>query len=311
MTVIYNDIDEYVCDWTDNLIKQGLVADGRVVRGSVEKLRPSLDRSVHQLHLFAGIGLWSAALRLAGVSDQASIWTGSCPCQPFSVAGKQKGTEDERHLWPVMRDLVDEFLPPMVLGEQVASPDGREWLSGVFSDLEALGYAVAGADTCSAGVSAPHQRQRLYWGAARLGDPNLPRLEGWGVFGSQRANERLAGERGRPLFTRWLANADCERLPQWEECDSGALSGERPAQFRHDAQRLGFHGGPWGDEWINCADGKVRRVEPSVQLVVDARSTKQRVGRLRAYGNAINPYQAARFIQGFIGAAQEGSSHVR
>jgi DNA (cytosine-5)-methyltransferase 1 len=311
MTVLYNDIDDYVCDWTERLIERGLVANGRVVRGSITELSAHLDGSVHQLHLFSGIALWSAALRLAGVSDQAKIWTGSCPCQPFSVAGKQKGTEDERHLWPVMGDLISQHLPPMVVGEQVASPDGREWLARVFSDLEGMGYAVAGADTCSAGVSAPHQRQRLYWGAARLGHADLPRLEGRWVRGSGRADQRLARSGGRPLHTDWLSNADRERQPQWEECDSGALSGERPPQFRHDTLRLGTHGGAWGDEWVPCVDRKVRRVKPEVQLVVDARGTKQRVGRLRAYGNAINPIQAARFIEGFIEAVEECSSRAR
>ncbi|KKK66801.1 hypothetical protein LCGC14_2960470, partial [marine sediment metagenome] len=73
------------------------------------------------------------------------------------------GHADERHLWPAFYDLIAECRPPVVLGEQVASKDGREWLAGVRADLEALGYAVGAADLCAACVGAPHIRQRLWW----------------------------------------------------------------------------------------------------------------------------------------------------
>src|SRR5690606_9334954 len=88
---------------------------------------------------------------------------GSCPCQPFSSAGKRQGERDKRHLWPEFYRLIKECNPPVVFGEQVASPLGRKWLAGVRADLEALGYAVGAADLCAAGVNAPHIRQRLYW----------------------------------------------------------------------------------------------------------------------------------------------------
>ncbi len=97
------------------------------------------------------------------VPEDRLVWTGSCPCQPFSCAGKQKGTQDERHLWPEFRRLITECHPPIIFGEQVASKLGREWLAGVRADLEALGYAVGAADLCAAGATAPHLRQRLYW----------------------------------------------------------------------------------------------------------------------------------------------------
>ena len=81
---------------------------------------------------------------------------------------KQRGTADERHLWPVFADLIRECRPATVFGEQVASTLGRQWIAGVRTDLEGMGFAVGAADLCAAGVGAPHIRQRLYWGAARL-----------------------------------------------------------------------------------------------------------------------------------------------
>jgi hypothetical protein len=116
-----------------------------------------------QRHFFAGIGGWSYALRLAGVPDSASIWTGSCPCQPFSDAGKGLGIRDPRHLWPTWFDLIRECRPTAILGEQVASRDGLLWLDLVRADLEGCGYSFGASDLCAAGVGAPHIRQRLYF----------------------------------------------------------------------------------------------------------------------------------------------------
>ena len=122
---------------------------------------PEID-DYSQCHFFAGIGGWSYALELAGWPADRPVWTGSCPCQPFSAAGKGRGEADERHLWPEMLRLVAECRPPVVFGEQVSGAAGRAWLAGVRRDLEAIGYAVGTADLRAAGVGSPHIRQRLY-----------------------------------------------------------------------------------------------------------------------------------------------------
>ena len=126
-------------------------------------MRPDDLAGYRQCHFFAGIGVWSHALRLADWPDDRPVWTGSCPCQPFSAAGARKGSDDHRHLWPEFARLIGERRPSVVFGEQVASKDGRAWLHAVRSDLEGMGYAVGAADLCAAGVGAPHIRQRLHW----------------------------------------------------------------------------------------------------------------------------------------------------
>lgn len=163
MKAYYNEHDPKAAAWLRELIKANLIAPGDVDERSITEVHPSDLTPYAQCHFFAGIGGWSYALRLAGVPDEEPIWTGSCPCQPFSAAGKQKGTSDERHLWPVFRKLIGDRQPAIAFGEQVASKAGREWLSGVFADLEALGYSAAGADLCAASCGAPHIRQRLFW----------------------------------------------------------------------------------------------------------------------------------------------------
>ena len=104
-------------------------------------------------------------MRLAGWPDDQPVWTGSCPCQPFSAAGDGKGFADERHLWPAFYHLIAECRPAIIFGEQVASKSGLEWLDLVSADMEGSGYAIGAADLCAAGVGAPHIRQRIWWGA--------------------------------------------------------------------------------------------------------------------------------------------------
>jgi DNA (cytosine-5)-methyltransferase 1 len=163
MSAYYNEIDKHAAQWLRNLIAEGLIAPGDVDERSIEDVLPSELAGYTQCHFFAGIGGWSYALRLAGWPDDRPVWTGSCPCQPFSAAGKGKGADDERHLWPAFRWLIDQCRPATVFGEQVASRLGRDWLAGVRADLEALGYGVGAADISAAGVGAPHIRQRLWW----------------------------------------------------------------------------------------------------------------------------------------------------
>lgn len=149
----YNEIDPYAARWLVNLIGAGLIAPGIVDQRSISDVTPNDLRGFTQCHFFAGIGVWSHALRRAGWSDDMPVWTGSAPCQPFSAAGKGAGVDDERHLWPHWHHLIRECRPPVVLGEQVASKDGLGWLDLVSSDLEGEGYAVGASDLCAAGFS--------------------------------------------------------------------------------------------------------------------------------------------------------------
>ena len=163
MSAYYNEIDPFAAAWLRNLIAAGHIAPGEVDERSIVEVRPDDLRGFTQAHFFAGIGVWSYALRLAGWPDDRPVWTGSCPCQPFSAAGRLEGGDDARHLWPTWHRLIRECRPRVVLGEQVAGTAGLAWLDLVHADLEAGAYAVAAADLCAAGAGAPHIRQRLFW----------------------------------------------------------------------------------------------------------------------------------------------------
>ena len=168
MRVYYNENDKFAARWLRQLMNDGLIPLGEIDDRSITEVSGSDVRGFDQCHYFADIGGWPYALKLA--SWREPVWTGSCPCQPFSTAGQGKGYDDERHLWPEFYRLIEECRPATVFGEQVASKDGRIWLSGVRADLEELDYAFGAADLCAAGVEAPHIRQRLFWMAYTEGN---------------------------------------------------------------------------------------------------------------------------------------------
>lgn len=121
MSAYYNEFDKHAAQWLRNLIAAGLIAPGDVDERSIADVRADDLAGYRQCHFFAGIGIWSHALRMAGWPDDREVWTGSCPCQPFSTAGQGKGFDDERHLWPVWVDLIRECRPKTIFGEQVSS----------------------------------------------------------------------------------------------------------------------------------------------------------------------------------------------
>lgn len=163
MKAYYNEHDRFAAAWLRELIKAKLIADGDVDERDIQEVKGSDLDGYTQVHFFAGIGGWSYALRLAGWPDDRPVWTGSCPCQPFSDAGEGGDVADPRHLWPDFRRLIAERSPTDCFGEQVASSRGCRWLKGVFGDLEALEYRVAGADLSGVVAGAMHIRRRLYW----------------------------------------------------------------------------------------------------------------------------------------------------
>ena len=159
----YNEIDDKAAAWLRELVSQKLIPAGDVDTRSIAEVKAHELKGYTQCHFFAGIAGWPLALQLAGWPADRPVWTGSCPCQPFSTAGKGLAQADERHLWPVFFDLIRQCRPEHVFGEQVASAIGKGWLDGISADLESEGYACGAAVLGAHSVGAPHIRQRLYW----------------------------------------------------------------------------------------------------------------------------------------------------
>jgi DNA (cytosine-5)-methyltransferase 1 len=314
MTAYYNEHDPYAAQWLRNLIAAGHIAPGKVDERSIEDVRPSDLAGFTQCHFFAGIGVWSHALRRAGWPDSRPIWTGSCPCQPFSAAGKGAGFSDERHLWPAWYHLITQCNPNVIMGEQVASADGLGWLDLVLTDLEAAGYARGAVDLCAAGVGAPHIRQRSWFVAERLANT---------------AYDRLRGSEAREVKARFATGRDVERSGT-DKCGEFPSGFEGPgtelfsgmADMQYEGSQGGIRGwedSGWQDQhgyagcdgttcptnsfwrdadWLSCRDGKWRPVESGTFPL--AHGITNRVGRLRAFGNAINAEAATAVIRAYM-----------
>ena len=272
-TAYYSEIDPFCCAWLSNLMDAGRITPGRIDDRDVQEVTADDVRGYDRVHLFAGIAGWEFALALAGWTGP--VWTGSCPCQPLSVAGKRQGPDDERHLWPAFQRLVAECRPPVVFGEQVAGRLGREWLAAVRLDLEAVGYACGAADLPAASVGAPHIRQRLFWVA------DSDAQHGWGGAGWEDGQEAGDG----------IGVGDAKGDGRGQEC-AEPRGGETGGGAKGQSKR------PWDDcSLVPCVDGKARPIPDAQSGILPlAHGVPARMGRLRAYGNAIVPQAAAAFV---------------
>ena len=281
----YNDIDPNVCAWTQELVRAGLIPPGDVVCKPIQEIRPDELKNYDQCHFFNGISGWALAAQLAGIESRRSIWFASCPCQPFSRAGKGLAQADELHLWPDFMRLVRECRPDRIIGEQVASAIGFGWLDGISADLEAEGYACGSVVLGAHSIGAPHKRQRLYWvandqgeGRTRvesecpagfeqrsrvgnggatdaLGNSQQPGLEGhtWNGDGGHQPGRQPAGEAGSAVSV-------------------GNAAGDKQRRNRQSGESIGRSSpnrgsSAWSDfRIIHCRDGKGRRI-PNAQSV--------------------------------------------
>ena len=309
MVAFYNEIDPFAAAWLRELIARDVIAPGIVDERSIEDVCPDELAGFTQCHFFAGIGVHSYALRRAGWPDDRPIWTGSCPCQPFSAAGKGEGFADERHLWPAFYHLIEQCEPTVVAGEQVASGGTGVWFDLVQADLEAMGYAFGLVPLPAAGFGGAHIRDRAFWLANDIG-AGLEGFAGHGHGTSGRSFKvgpvAASGDLGRLADTAsggreqehqnggWSAAGNAPR--QTVRCSRSGDAGWLGHNRRADAPMLGWDAA----DWLFCRDGKWRPVGPGTFPL--AHEAPARVGRLRGYGNAIDAETLTQFYAAVIGS---------
>jgi len=132
--------------------------------------------------------------------EAPDIITGGVPCQPFSVAGKQKGTSDDRYLWPEMFRIIKAFKSKFVIVENVrgiVNIENGMVFETVCSDLESEGYEVQAFNIPAAGVGAPHRRERIWFIAVREDATNTESKRTWKDNGGIRqGSSRISGGQG-------------------------------------------------------------------------------------------------------------------
>ena len=225
---------------------------------------------------FPGVRNYGDIRNVRGV--QADLVTGGFPCQPFSLAGKRRGANDDRALWPEMLRVITESKPRWVLGENVTGIISME-LDRVLSDLESIGYSAWALAIPACGLDARHRRERIWImadseRAERRQDDDGGRRAGEGENGERQAASR-AGKCGALLAD---ATSDAGKLQQgkWENL--------RDEPSKHGAQRATVPA-----EW---------EAEPGMGRVVDG--LPNRVDRIKGLGNAIVPQVACEILQKLV-----------
>jgi DNA (cytosine-5)-methyltransferase 1 len=319
----YNEFDPYAAQWLRNLIDAGHLPKGEVDSRSIKDVKASELTGYTQCHFFAGLGGWSHALRLAGWPEDRPVWTGSCPCQPLAqpakvralltsgISGlsgstssasadltlslvsklKQRLTTDGSTLFKLT--WREKVTPAGRLVYRLAASGRRtsdndfgswptSWASPRATDPKCGGHYT---ENCEGGEICRRTQayqladtQHTERGAERQIDTDAHGRDGLGGRGDV---DQLADD----LDTRLQG-----RLP-------GGAHEERQDQPR----RIGRGGAInfWSDcDWLPCRDGKARPVEPGTFPL--AHGVSARVGRLRAYGNAIVPQVAQTFIEAYL-----------
>jgi len=225
----YNEIDQYCCDWLSNLMDAGEITPGKIDNRPIQELTPDDLIGYDRCHFFAGLGGWEQALKLANWGSRF-VWTGSCPCQDYSTAGKLARQSGERHLWPDWFRLIRECRPPIIFGEQVASAIAAGWLDDIAHDLEAEKIAIASAVLPACAAGGFHRRDRIWFVAHPEG----------------------AGERGKAGNIHKEDRRSDGELPQLINSAGERLSGPMANPIDRQLQKEGR--GPQGGAWQRNAD---------------------------------------------------------
>ena len=222
---------------------------------------------------------------IPATNPRNTILTAGYPCQPFSVAGKQRGTEDDRHIWPYISQIISRKRPAWCVFENVYGHIALG-LDQVLADLEAQDYATRTFIVPACGVNAPHRRDRLWIIARNVGNAAHNGRDGWAA---QAGREGQAHQPDEPrLSIRGELSRPSEAVA---DTDNEGSQGRLPG--RQDTQWQGKHG------YARCSGTAHRQpakdwwaTEPAVGRV--AHGVSRRVDRLKGLGNAIVPQIAQR-----------------
>jgi len=260
---------------------------------------------------------------------QVDLIVGGYPCQPFSAAGKRRGAEDDRHLWPFCIEAIRRLRPAWALFENVAGHVSLG-LDNVCADLEGEGYAVRPLLIPACAVGAPHKRERVFVlaHASSRGRNGITLQQGEGSTGRGRITQPGAGSvlanpaglgrrQGKPEpilpqrvadthspgSTGSVGHSSGEGLPIPEQRGESGEAEYWPDSWPATGERGRT---PWADAlWVQCRDGKLRAAPPGVRLL--AHGVPGRVGQIKGYGNAVVPQVVEMIGRAILHAETQGA----
>ena len=213
------------------------------------------------------------------------ILTGGFPCQPFSVAGKRRGTEDDRWLWKEMLRVIEESKPRWVIGENVAGIVNMA-LDEVLFDLESLSYETQAFIIPACAVNAPHRRDRV-WIIA-----NHNKTRSGARFNEIQENQsRIQTKSQSEGFAR---NQYFGRSTIVTDTASPCYGPERRI-YKKALDSINTRSAQWDEPWLEAAT-RLCRVDDGIPGKLD------RVNRLKSLGNAIVPQVAYEIINAILQA---------
>jgi DNA (cytosine-5)-methyltransferase 1 len=227
------------------------------------------------------------------------ILTGGFPCQPFSQAGKRKGTSDNRYLWKEMLRVIQLTKPQWVIAENVRGILTIEQgmvFEQVCLDLEGEGYKVQPFIIPAVAVNAPHRRDRVWFVAYSVNNNDRGRGE------QDRETYEISGECGEALYSRLPCRADENNAPDTEH--KRPQGGVQPGEL---IKQGGRENEGWEQNWLTVAS-RICILDDGLPVKLDGfelSKPRHRVERLKALGNSIVPQVAVEIMKG-IRLSKEG-----
>lgn len=205
---------------------------------------------------------------------------GGYPCQPFSTAGKRRGKEDDRHLWPEFSRLVAELRPSWVIGENVAGHVSMG-LDDVLSDLEGQGYACRSFIIPACALDAPHRRDRVWTIANSNNVLHAGELDAGADFEASRRGESADQQEGKTLYGERVWVEPCAGSKVTANSSSQRQQRQRKLKKSKRSEAIGYRKANQSFPTVG------RPTEPPVCGASDG--VPSRVDRLKALGNAVVP----------------------
>ncbi len=224
------------------------------------------------------------------------LLTGGFPCQPFSFAGKRRGNQDDRYLWPEMLRVIRETRPRWIVGENVAGIINLA-LDQVLSDLEREGYTIQAFVIPACAVGAPHKRDRVWIVGHDDTDASSKRIDGRGIYENDQLQGRsvlsaIQAKRGKTRGAPRTDIAAPSRNPT--NAQSAGQQG-----WTYGPGKIQFWGSGAGYDWLAVATS-LCRVDDGIPARLDGReltAKQHRIERIKALGNAIVPQVAMEILK--------------